>query len=79
MHVTNEYKIYHFLFYLHFNSQHPINFFINMGNMTKGLHNNETCHEKLIVQSNGLQDNTKIHSFKNQFIPFFVSTWTWYL
>jgi hypothetical protein len=24
MHVTNEYKIYHFLFYLHFNSQHPI-------------------------------------------------------
>jgi hypothetical protein len=36
-----------------------------MGNMTKRLHNNEVCHEKLIVQSNGLQDNTKIYNFKD--------------
>jgi len=31
-----------------------------MGNMTKRLHKNEVCQEKLIVRSNGLQDNTKI-------------------
>jgi hypothetical protein len=58
MHVTDEIKYLSLLFYLHFNSQHHINrdFFIT-GNMTKRLHKNEVCHEKLIVRSNGLQDN----------------------
>jgi hypothetical protein len=31
-----------------------------MGYMTKTLHQNEACHEKLIVQFNGLQNNTKM-------------------
>jgi len=31
-----------------------------MGNMTKRCHENEVCHEKLIVWSNGLQDNKNI-------------------
>jgi hypothetical protein len=30
-----------------------------MGNMRERLHKNEVCQEKLIVRSNGLQDNTK--------------------
>jgi hypothetical protein len=61
MHVTNEIRNLSLLFYFHFNSQHHINkdFFI-MGNMTKRLHKNEVCHENLIVQSNGVQDNTKL-------------------
>jgi hypothetical protein len=59
MHVIDEIKYLSLLFYLHFSSQHHINiYFFIMGNMTKGLHKNEVCHEKLIVWSNGLQDNT---------------------
>jgi len=56
MHVTDEIEN---LTYLHFKSQHHINkdFYI-MGNMTKRLDKKEVCLEKLIVQSNGLQDNT---------------------
>jgi hypothetical protein len=54
-----KYKIYHFYFIC------IKKIIIIMGNMTKTLHNNEVCHEKLIVQSNGLQDNTKIYNLKN--------------
>jgi hypothetical protein len=50
MHVIDEIKYLSLLFYLHFSSQHHINiYFFIMGNMTKGLHKNEVCHEKLIV------------------------------
>jgi hypothetical protein len=38
-----------------------------MGNMTKTLHKNEVCHEKLIVWSNGLQDNIKSITLKSLF------------
>jgi hypothetical protein len=41
-----------------------------MGNMTKNLHKNEVCHEKLIVWSNGLQDNTKSITSKIILFPF---------
>jgi len=42
-----------------------------MGNMTKRLHKNELCHEKLIVWSNGLQDNTKNIILKISLFPFY--------
>jgi hypothetical protein len=38
--------------------------------MTKKLYKNEVCHEKLIVWSNGLQDNTKSITFKFILFPF---------
>ncbi len=55
------------------------NFIFIMGNMTKQLHKNKACHEKLTVQSNGLQDNTKYIYLKINLFPFFISTWTWCL
>jgi hypothetical protein len=41
-----------------------------MQNMTKQLHKNKVCHEKLIVQSNGLQDNTKNITLEISLFPF---------
>jgi hypothetical protein len=38
--------------------------------MTKTLHKNEVCHEKLIVWSNGLQDNIKSITLKINSFPF---------
>jgi hypothetical protein len=48
--VTDEIQNLSLLFYFHLNLEQFINkeFFI-MGNMTKKLHKNEVCHEKLIV------------------------------
>jgi len=45
IHVTIEIQNLSLLFYLRFDSQHPMTkiFFI-MGNMTKRLHKNEVCH-----------------------------------
>jgi hypothetical protein len=59
------------LSYLHLNSQHHINrnFFI-MRNVTKRLHKSEVCHEKIIVQSNGLQDNTTNITLEISLFPF---------
>ncbi len=41
-----------------------------MGNMTKILHKNEVCHEKLIVQSNGLEENKKYLILEIILFPF---------
>jgi hypothetical protein len=38
--------------------------------MTKQLHKNKICHEKLIAQSNGLQDNTKYITLEIILFPF---------
>jgi hypothetical protein len=71
MHVDDEIQNLSLLFYLHFNSQHSINkYFFIMQNMTKQLHKNKVCHEKLIVQSNGLQDNTKNITLEISLFPF---------
>jgi len=37
--------------------------------MTKQLDKNKVCHEKIIVQSNGLQDNTKNMTWKISSFP----------
>jgi hypothetical protein len=47
MHVTDEIQNLSLLFHFHLNFINK-DFFI-MGNMTKNLHKNEVCHEKLIV------------------------------
>ncbi len=68
--VTDEIQNLSLLFYFHLNLEQFINkeFFI-MGNMTKKLHKNEVCHEKLIVWSNGLQDNTNSITLKIYLFP----------
>jgi hypothetical protein len=71
MHVDDEIQNLSLLFYLHFNSQHPINkYFFIMPNMTKQLHKNKVCHETNIVQSSGLQDNTKNITLEVSLFPF---------
>jgi hypothetical protein len=48
-----------------------------MGNVTKRLFDNKVSHEKLIITSNGLQDDVKNITSKISLFPFFVSKWKW--
>jgi len=77
MHVCNEYKIYHFCFIYVLIHNVPTKFFFLMGNVTKRLFDNKVSHEKLIITSNGLQDDVKNITSKISLFPFFVSKWKW--